>query len=238
MRAVPCVIGMIVMASLCSSIAVADDQTKPGAGNAAAAVLASQSPIVQSAYRFVLGQAGKIKNDRLAGADSRRNRKPEHLCAPSARLTEAEKDAIVQSLVDAGLLNLADGASITGGAKAASSRRCYATAAPARSFRSRSILLPAAHPCLDTTPTRAAFPCTNRITMWPTCTWRRSSVRSMATRPMDGRRSMPQHPVKNRNGSARTFISMRMIFSALRCLRLGEDHGVPMEREWDRVHGT
>lgn len=118
MRAVPCVLSVITMAALCSSIAVADDQTKPGAGNGAAAVLASQSPMVQSAYRFVLGQAAKIKNDTLRAQILDAIGNPNTCVRHRARLTEAEKDAIVQTLVDAGLLNLADGASITGGAKA------------------------------------------------------------------------------------------------------------------------
>jgi hypothetical protein len=45
--------------------AAADDQTLPGAGNAPAAALAKKSPMVNSAYDFLLSQARRIKDERL-----------------------------------------------------------------------------------------------------------------------------------------------------------------------------
>ncbi len=45
--------------------ASADDQTKTGAGNAAAIALAKKSPIVRSAYEFLLAQAARIKDNKL-----------------------------------------------------------------------------------------------------------------------------------------------------------------------------
>ena len=97
--------------------AKADDQTKTGAGNAAAIALAKKSPMVQSAYQFLLSQAARIKDDKL---------RKETLDALGdgpcvhhrANLTEAQKDAIVQALIAQGLLNPADAASIQGGVKA------------------------------------------------------------------------------------------------------------------------
>jgi hypothetical protein len=41
--------------------AAADDQTKPGAGNVAAITLAKRSPMVSSAYQFLLEQAERIR---------------------------------------------------------------------------------------------------------------------------------------------------------------------------------
>src|SRR5215470_6152581 len=95
----------------------ADDQTKPGAGNAAAIALAKKSPLVQSAYKFLLSQAGKIKDAKL---------RKETLDAlgdnPCVRhrvnLTDGQKDAIIATLVAQKLVNPADAASITGGVKA------------------------------------------------------------------------------------------------------------------------
>jgi hypothetical protein len=45
---------------LVAARAAADDQTKTGAGNAAAIALAKQSPMVRSAYAFVLSQARRM----------------------------------------------------------------------------------------------------------------------------------------------------------------------------------
>jgi len=105
------------MAACLASNANADDQTKTGAGNAAAIALAKKSPLVQSAYKFLLSQAAKIKDDKL---------RKETLDAlgdnPCVRhrgnLTDAQKDAIISALVAQKLVNPADAASIVGGVKA------------------------------------------------------------------------------------------------------------------------
>src|SRR5215475_361125 len=97
--------------------AQADDQTKPGAGNPAAVALAKKSPLVQSAYKFLLEQAGKIKDGKL---------RKETLDALSdgtcvrhrANLTDAQKDAIIAKLTAQNLVNPADAASIVGSVKA------------------------------------------------------------------------------------------------------------------------
>jgi hypothetical protein len=96
--------------------ACADDQTKPGASNVAAIALAKRSPIVQSAYQFLLSQAGRIEDATL------RKETQDALGDPCIRhrahLTEAQKDAIVATLTAQGLVNPGDAASILGGVKA------------------------------------------------------------------------------------------------------------------------
>ena len=96
--------------------AAGGDQTKPGAGNAAAIALAKKSPIVQSAYQFLLSQAARIQHATL------RKQTLDALGDPCIRhranLGEAQKDAIVRTLVSQGLVNPANAATITGGVKA------------------------------------------------------------------------------------------------------------------------
>jgi hypothetical protein len=103
-------------ASLFSVAAFADDQTKIGAGNIAAAALARKSPIVQSAYQFLLKQAGKIQDAKLR-KETEDALDSDTCIRHRAKLTEADKTAIVQTLTAEGLLNPADAASITGGVK-------------------------------------------------------------------------------------------------------------------------
>jgi hypothetical protein len=102
--------------TLLATRAAADDQTKPGAGNAAAIALAKKSPIVQSAYQFLLSQAAQIENAKL------RKETLDALGDPCihhrANLTDAQKDAIVATLTSEGLVNSADAAAIIGGVKA------------------------------------------------------------------------------------------------------------------------
>lgn len=110
--------GAALSACLATSAAYAGDQTVPGAGNFKAVAIASQSPMVQSAYAFLLSQARKIEDSRLRQETLDAIGNPRTCVTHRAKLTSAEKDAIVQTLVTQGLLNLADGNSITGGAKA------------------------------------------------------------------------------------------------------------------------
>ena len=57
--------GMLLSGTAYAGRANADDQTKPGAGNTAAIALAKKSPIVQSAYQFLLSQAQRIEDGKL-----------------------------------------------------------------------------------------------------------------------------------------------------------------------------
>jgi hypothetical protein len=97
---------------------LAGDQTVPGSGNAKAIEIAKQSPMVQSAYGFVLSQAGEIRDHQLRQETLDALGNPQTCVKHRASLTNAQKDAIVSTLVAQGLLNLSDGAGITGGAKA------------------------------------------------------------------------------------------------------------------------
>jgi hypothetical protein len=96
----------------------AADQTRPGAGNDAAVSLAARSPLVDSSWRTLVEQAEHIRKDaiRRATLDAIANR--DTCVAHRARLDDDDKDAIVAALVDAKLLNRADAAAITGGARA------------------------------------------------------------------------------------------------------------------------
>jgi hypothetical protein len=59
------VTGVMALALFGAAAGPAADQTVPGAGNANAAVLAKRSPMVRSAYQFVLSQAAKIEDSKL-----------------------------------------------------------------------------------------------------------------------------------------------------------------------------
>jgi hypothetical protein len=114
------VLGAVLVAGLLGTAprVSADDQTKTGAGNAAAIALAKKSPMVRSAYDFLLEQAERIKDGKLRKETLDALGNDATCVRHRANLTDAQKDALVQALVSQGLLNLADGASIQGGAKA------------------------------------------------------------------------------------------------------------------------
>ncbi|HXQ26413.1 MAG TPA: hypothetical protein VN822_08420 [Candidatus Acidoferrales bacterium] len=118
MRLCGCVLSALVLIVLAGKPALAGDQTVPGAGNANAIALAKQSPMVQSAYQFIQSQASKIKDVKLRQETLDAIGNPQTCVTHRAHLTDAQKSAIVQTLVSQGLLNLSDAASIQGGAKA------------------------------------------------------------------------------------------------------------------------
>lgn len=97
--------------------AKADDQTKTGAGNAAAIALAKKSPLVESAYKFLLSQAAKI-NDLKLRKETLDALGDDPCVRHRANLNEAQKDALIATLVAQKLVNPADAASINGGVKA------------------------------------------------------------------------------------------------------------------------
>lgn len=108
----------MALAVLVSLPAFSADQTKPGAGNHNAVALAKRSPMVQSAYEFVLSQAWKIKDTKLRKETLDALGNPQTCVTHRAKLTDEQKDEIVQTLIDQALLNQADAASIQGGAEA------------------------------------------------------------------------------------------------------------------------
>ena len=111
-------VNTIGFALMSLAIAVAQDQTTPGAGNQDAVNLSSKSPLVQSAYQFLITQAGKINDAELRTQTLDAITNPDTCIQHRAGLTDADKSAILQNLITAGLVNVADGASIPGGLKA------------------------------------------------------------------------------------------------------------------------
>src|SRR5215470_8422315 len=115
-----CLCGIFLCAGVFFGVAQkvqADDQTKPGAGNAAAIALARKSPLVQSAYKFLLSQAAKINDDKLRKETL--DALGDNPCVRHrANLTDAQKDAIIATLISQKLVNPADAASVVGGVKA------------------------------------------------------------------------------------------------------------------------
>jgi hypothetical protein len=96
----------------------AQDQTVPGAGNQNAVNLSGKSPLVQSAFHFLISQAEKIDDARLRKETLDAISNPDTCVQHRAGLTDSEKNQILQSLITAGLVNVNDGAAFPGGLKA------------------------------------------------------------------------------------------------------------------------
>ena len=90
----------------------------PGVGNAAATKLASSSPLVRSAYAQLLHHAKQIGDDRLRQQTLDALGNPQTCIRHRENLTAANKAALLQELIDAGLLSSADAAAFSGGALA------------------------------------------------------------------------------------------------------------------------
>src|SRR5262245_12848733 len=99
-------------------VARADDQTKTGAGNSAAIALAKKSPLVLSAHDFLLEQASHIRDAKLRNETLDALGNEDTCIRHRASLSDAQKDAIVQTLLAQGLVNPSDAAGIQGGTKA------------------------------------------------------------------------------------------------------------------------
>jgi hypothetical protein len=109
---------LLLAAAVAPAQVGADDQTKTGAGNAAAISLAQKSPIVQSAYDFLKEQAGRINDAKLAKETLDAIGNEDTCVRHRANLSDVEKDAIVQTLISQKLVNPSDAGSIQGGVKA------------------------------------------------------------------------------------------------------------------------
>ncbi len=105
----------------------AADQTVPGAGNTTAIALSTKSPMVQSAKEFLLERIKKIDNATTRAITQDAIANPTTCVAHRAGLTEGQKDAILQELVAAGLLDTRDDATFPNGLKAGVFRVCVAT---------------------------------------------------------------------------------------------------------------
>jgi hypothetical protein len=98
--------------------AVAADQTQLGVGNARAEQIGSGSPLVQSAKRFLIDNAKQIEDRKLREQTLDAVFNSKTCIVHRANVTDAIKDQIIAQLEQAGLVNPADAANITGGVKA------------------------------------------------------------------------------------------------------------------------
>jgi hypothetical protein len=110
---------VLVASGLVSSLnAVAADQTQVGAGNARAEQIGGESPLVQSAKRFLIENARQIEDRKLRETTLDAFANPHTCVQHRIQVTDAVKDQIIAQLEQAGLINPADAANITGGIKA------------------------------------------------------------------------------------------------------------------------
>jgi len=109
---------VFVLATTLLPSAHAADQTVPGAGNSAAAELASSSPLVQSARRFIGRRITSIGDKTLA--KNVHDLVEERLACVKHRAHESDvsKQAVLDKLAAAGLYSAADAATFPGGAMA------------------------------------------------------------------------------------------------------------------------
>ena len=98
--------------------AMAADQTQIGAGNGRAEVIGSVSPLVQSAKRVLIENAKQIEDRKLRETTLDAFNNPRTCIFHRSHVNDAVKDQIITELEQAGLVNPADAASISGGVKA------------------------------------------------------------------------------------------------------------------------
>ena len=91
------------------------NQTLPGAGNAQAVATAKASPLVQSAYAFLIAQSDGLANDNLRVQTFDALANPQTCILHRAKLTAANKQTIIAELLAQGLLNPADNNTFPGG---------------------------------------------------------------------------------------------------------------------------
>ncbi len=96
----------------------AQDQTVPGAGNAAAMALSNKSPMVQSAREFLLKNIKRIDDASVRAVTLDAIANPATCVTHRAGLKESEKNAILQELIAAGLVDVRDDAAFPNGLKA------------------------------------------------------------------------------------------------------------------------
>jgi hypothetical protein len=94
------------------------DQTVPGAGNAAAVTLSNKSPMVQSAKEFLLGRINLIGDFNIRAITFDAIANPSTCVAHRAGLQDADKGAILQALITAGLVDTRDDSTFPGGLRA------------------------------------------------------------------------------------------------------------------------
>jgi hypothetical protein len=96
----------------------AQDQTVPGAGNAAAVALSNKSPMVQSAKDLLLKNTKKIDDASVKAITLDAIGNPTTCVAHRVGLQESDKNTILQELIAAGLVDVRDNSTFPGGLKA------------------------------------------------------------------------------------------------------------------------
>src|SRR6266704_385348 len=96
----------------------AQDQTRPGAGNATAITLSSKSPMVQSAREFLLNNIKRIDDASVRAITLDAIANPSTCVAHRASLKASDKNAILQALIAAGLVDVRDNSTFPGGLSA------------------------------------------------------------------------------------------------------------------------
>src|SRR5229473_2006159 len=96
----------------------AQDQTVPGAGNAAAMALSNKSPMVQSAREFLLKNIKRIDDASVRAVTLDAIANPATCVTHRAGLKDSQKDTILQELIAAGLVDVRDNSAFPGGLKA------------------------------------------------------------------------------------------------------------------------
>jgi len=107
-----------VTLGLAAEPARAADQTVPGTGNATAIALSSKSPMVQSAREFLLERIKKIDDAAIRTITLDAIANPTTCVTHRAGLKDSQKDAILQALIAAGLVDTRDDATFPNGLKA------------------------------------------------------------------------------------------------------------------------
>jgi hypothetical protein len=103
---------------LTAGLARAADQTIVGAGNAPAETIAANSPPAQSAKQRLLDNARGIQDTNIRNTILDAISNASICIAHRIGVDDAKKNTIVMTLINAGLVNPADAATITGGVKA------------------------------------------------------------------------------------------------------------------------
>lgn len=106
------------IALLAATHLVAQTQTTPGAGNAAAVAIASKSQMVHSAMAFLVDQAMSLTDSKLRSETLDALTNPSTCVQHRAGVDDATKNAILQKLIAERLVNVSDDATFPGGLKA------------------------------------------------------------------------------------------------------------------------
>ncbi len=108
-------IRLLTIIVLAGALPVAAQQTTAGAGNANAVALSQKSPIVQSAFRFLLDQSRGLHDRNLRNQTLDAIGNPKTCVKHRAGVTADKKAALLQQLRDAGLVDPNDDAIFPGG---------------------------------------------------------------------------------------------------------------------------